>query len=74
MKEQLWLNLIRSLVEGKGVHTFPKRISSKLKTVVPLKIELAYCNVAIQHVGHYDTGTLQKIFLYLWHVHLFQVI
>ena len=37
---------------GKEVHTFPKGINPKMKGIVRLELELAYYNVAVQHVNH----------------------
>ena len=41
----------------KGVHTFPKSISLKVNVIVRLEFELAYYNVADQHVNHYTKST-----------------
>ena len=42
----------------KCVHTYPKDISSKINVIVRLEFKLAYCNVTVSHVSHYDTETL----------------
>ena len=39
--------------ECKGVHTFPKCISPKVYIIEWLELELAYNNVADQHVSNY---------------------
>ena len=41
-----------------GVHTFPKDISLKMNVIVRLEFELAYNNVAVQHIYHYTLGIL----------------
>ena len=42
--------------EDKGVHSFPKDTSPKVNVIAQLEFELAYYNVAVQHVSHYATG------------------
>ena len=39
----------------KGVHTFPKGISSKVNVTMRLEFELIYFGVAVQHFSHYAT-------------------
>ena len=41
----------------KGVHTFPKGISSKANVIAQQEIELAYYDIAVQWVSPYTTGT-----------------
>ena len=37
---------------NKRIHTFPKGISLKVNVIVRLEFELAYYDIAIQHVNH----------------------
>ena len=37
----------------KGVHVFPKSIILKVNVTVLLEFELAYNDIAVQHVNHY---------------------
>ena len=41
----------------KSLHTIPKSISSKVNAQVPLEFELAYYDVAFQHINYYAIGT-----------------
>ena len=59
--------LIYSL-KDKGVHTFPKGISLKVKAIVWLEFELAYYDstyysVGVQYISHNVMGTLFVIFM-----------
>ena len=45
------------------VHIFPKGICSKVNIVTQLELELAYNNVAVQHVSHYTIETLPNSIL-----------
>ena len=38
----------------KGVHTFPKGISPKVKVTAQLELEFVYFEAAVQHISHYD--------------------
>ena len=40
------------MVERMGVHTFLKGITSKVNPIAWLEFELAYYNVAVQHVSN----------------------
>ena len=46
----------------KGIHTFPKGISLKVKVIALLEFELAYHDVAVEHISKYTTGTLPHPF------------
>ena len=48
-----------------GVHSFPEGISLKVNVISRLEFELADCDVAVQHVNHYITGTLPSVFVYM---------
>ena len=39
------------------VHTFPKGIKMKVNVIMRLELELAYYDVAVQHVNHYTKET-----------------
>ena len=41
----------------KADHNFPKGFISKVNIIALLKFELAYYDVATNHVSHYSTGT-----------------
>ena len=43
-------------VWNKDVHTFPKGISPKVNVIARLEFELAYYDVTVHYVSHYDTG------------------
>ena len=43
------------------VHTFSKGISPKVSVIARLGFELAYYDIAVQHVNHYATWTLTYI-------------
>ena len=48
-----------------GVHTFSKSINPKEKVIARLLFELAYYDVVVLHVDHYDLGkcyTNYKVF------------
>ena len=42
----------------KSVHIFLNGISSKVRVIEWLKSELAYYDVAVQHINHYTIGGL----------------
>ena len=42
----------------KGVHAFPKGVSSKVNVIAQPEFELSNYNVAVQHLSHYATGTV----------------
>ena len=46
-----------------GIHTFAKSICPKVNVMVQLEFELAYYNVAVQHISHYAMATL-----FIWFV------
>ena len=48
-------DVFKGLLGDKGGHTFPKDISLKMNVIVQVEFELAYFEVAIQHVDHYTT-------------------
>ena len=41
-----------------SLHNFPNCICLKVNIIARLEFELAYCDIAIQHVSHYATETL----------------
>ena len=43
---------------GKEVYAFPKGISPKVNVTAKLEPEVAYSDVAVQHVNHYTTRSL----------------
>ena len=52
------------------IHTFPKGISPKVNVIALLEFELAYYDVAVQHISHGDSqynvykyGNLFHLFL-----------
>ena len=52
-KSSLWKNsiaLFKALLGNKEVYTFPKGFYRKVKVIPQLEIELAYYDVAVQHV------------------------
>ena len=55
---------------NKGVHTFFKGICVKVNVIVQLESELAYYNVAVQHISHNAMGTLPYVTL----LHLLNVL
>ena len=42
----------------KWVHAFLKGIDSKVNVKAWLELELAYHNIAVQHINHYAMGSL----------------
>ena len=58
VKEQQWYYLTDSWMRDKGVHTFYKVICPKVNTNEGLEFELAYNNVAVQHVSPDTIRTL----------------
>ena len=49
-------------LEDKGVHDFHKVISSKSNVTERQEFELAYFEIAVQHVCHYATVTTSNLF------------
>ena len=49
--------LFNSLLEDKGVHIFPKSITSKVKEIAWLEFELAYLETTLKHFNHYANET-----------------
>ena len=45
-------------IEGKGVQTFTKGISPKETFIAQFEFERIHNNFAVQHIRHYDMGTL----------------
>ena len=41
--------------------SFPQDIRSKVNIIAGLEFELAYKDIAVQHVSHYATGTLPPV-------------
>ena len=64
--EKQWLYYLAHIWEDGGVHTFPKGISPKVNVIVQLEFELAYYDVAVQHVSHYAMGL--AFHLSVWHL------
>ena len=52
------ISLFNPHLGDKWVHTFPKHLNPKVKTIAWLEFELAYYDNAIQRVSHYATGIL----------------
>ena len=48
--------LFNPLLGDKEVHTFLKGISPKVNVIAWLELELAYFDVAIEHISYYVTG------------------
>ena len=51
---------IEFIVNGKGIHAFPKGISSKVNVIAQLEFKHAYYDDAVQRVNHYATGILPR--------------
>ena len=54
VEEQLWYYLTHSW-EDKGVHAYPKGICEIMKMIAWLEFELAYYDIAVQHISHYTS-------------------
>ena len=52
----VWFDFVSFLM---AYQTFPKGISSKVKEITWLEFELAYYDIAVRHVIHYVTRSLQ---------------
>ena len=48
-----------------GFQTFPEGIFSKENIITRLEFELAYCDIAVQHISPYATGNCLMC-SYLW--------
>ena len=45
-------------IGDKGLHIFPKGFSPKVNVILPVEIELAHFEAAVQHFNNYFTMTL----------------
>ena len=50
-------------LKDKGIHTFPKGISLKVKAITQLEFKIPSFDVTIQYISHYATRTLPFIYL-----------
>ena len=61
--------------KDKRVHAFHEGISSKVNVIARIEFELAFFEVAFQHVSHYATGITfgnyliwNQIYIYIYHL------
>ena len=57
LKKGSWDSIQPIAGEDKEVYTFPKGLSPKVNMIAPLEFELAYHDIAVQHVSHDTMGT-----------------